>query len=518
MAWLTGWTYRKAVTIKRADGAVSNYQMKLLLGESDGASGEYVDCGGKCLSSFNDIRFTKSDGTTLLDYWIESLSGATPNQLATVWIEFDSIGTGSTTFYMYYGKADAPSVSSGVNTFLFFDDFELNNFSRWTTAQAQWSTQSTIKKMGTYAAYGQGAAANRILGKDQLFTDEFVIHFWLRANATALYVFYGCLYQGSLKYLLALGGNDGGAVQYYDGVYKNFSPALSHVADTWYEVALHVDLPNNRYRMDWNGKTVAAVSTVLSTSDVTQFLNYCSSVAGRNVYLDDVYIRKWAVPEPLWGDWGGFDYVGHHWEFDGVLYTNGNKSAKCLTYFEDEDFDLRVTGKTVSWGSIKMVGKFRTNLTNGSCQTGCYYPLVSNSERIQPIEFRDGHFQHYDVVGGHQNFPNDKTFLINNWYTWEVIFDFENSLQKTTVDEVDLGDIVLKDIAGNTLNGSHTVTNFDFIGSSATPVTQFNIDEISVYSYPANVPLFSVDFEEGWGNEEEEVTTVSHVYPTHFRL
>ena len=104
MAWLTGWTYRKAVTIKRADGAVSNYQMKLLLGESGGASGEYVDCGGKCLSSFNDIRFTKSDGTTLLDYWIESLSGATPNQLATVWIEFDSNRVNDFLYVLWKGR------------------------------------------------------------------------------------------------------------------------------------------------------------------------------------------------------------------------------------------------------------------------------------------------------------------------------------------------------------------------------------------------------------------------------
>lgn len=115
---LTGWTYRKSITLSRASGAVTNYQMKLLLGESSGATGEDVDCGGNCLSSFNDIRFTASDGTTLLDYWIESISGTTPNQLATIWIEFDSIGTGATTFYMYYGNAGAAAASSGANTFI----------------------------------------------------------------------------------------------------------------------------------------------------------------------------------------------------------------------------------------------------------------------------------------------------------------------------------------------------------------------------------------------------------------
>ncbi|MFA5324089.1 MAG: DUF2341 domain-containing protein [Smithella sp.] len=124
MAWLDGYNYRKSVTLSRASGAVSNYQMKLLLGESSGATGEDVDCGGLCLSNFNDLRFTAADGETLLDYWIESITGTTPNQLATVWIEFDSIGVSATTFYMYYGNAAAPSVSSGADTFIVFDDFE----------------------------------------------------------------------------------------------------------------------------------------------------------------------------------------------------------------------------------------------------------------------------------------------------------------------------------------------------------------------------------------------------------
>ena len=70
MAWLSNYSYRKSITLSRASGAVTNYQMKLLVGESSGATGEDVDCGGLCLSTFNDIRFTKSDGTTLLDYWI----------------------------------------------------------------------------------------------------------------------------------------------------------------------------------------------------------------------------------------------------------------------------------------------------------------------------------------------------------------------------------------------------------------------------------------------------------------
>jgi len=124
MGWLVGWTYRKSVTLSRSSGAVTNYPMKVLVGESSGASSCDVHCNGHCLSSFNDLRFTKSDGTALLDYWIESITGTSPNRVATVWVEFDSIVTSATIFFFYYGNSVASAVSNRSNTFSKFDDFE----------------------------------------------------------------------------------------------------------------------------------------------------------------------------------------------------------------------------------------------------------------------------------------------------------------------------------------------------------------------------------------------------------
>ena len=52
MAWVTGYLYRKAVVIGYSvDGALSSYQMKLLVGKSSGATGEEVDTGGHCLDN-----------------------------------------------------------------------------------------------------------------------------------------------------------------------------------------------------------------------------------------------------------------------------------------------------------------------------------------------------------------------------------------------------------------------------------------------------------------------------------
>jgi len=128
-------------TAQAYDMRLINYQMKLLVGESSGATGEAVDCGGLCLSNFNDIRFTKADEVTLLDYWIESISGVSPNQLATIIIEIDSIGTATDYLCMFYGNSAAPAVSSGVNTFPFFDDFS-GNLNKWNSLVGTWSIES----------------------------------------------------------------------------------------------------------------------------------------------------------------------------------------------------------------------------------------------------------------------------------------------------------------------------------------------------------------------------------------
>ena len=70
---LVTYKYRKSVTINgSSDGAQTNYQLKVTINRTIGTdSGSNVYVNDKCLSNYNDIRFTTLDNT-LLDYWIES--------------------------------------------------------------------------------------------------------------------------------------------------------------------------------------------------------------------------------------------------------------------------------------------------------------------------------------------------------------------------------------------------------------------------------------------------------------
>jgi hypothetical protein len=104
--------------------------MELIVGESSGAVGAGVHCNAHCQDFPNDIRFTKEDGQTKHDYWIDtsSLEGITPNRKVSVWIEVASVPTtGAVDFYMYYGKAADSGESDGSATFEFFDDFSCDS-------------------------------------------------------------------------------------------------------------------------------------------------------------------------------------------------------------------------------------------------------------------------------------------------------------------------------------------------------------------------------------------------------
>ncbi|MCK9578312.1 DUF2341 domain-containing protein [bacterium] len=118
---LTGWTKRKPITITNTSGStLTDYQISLDIAyDSD------------MQADFDDIRFTDSNASLLLSYWIES---KTDSSTAKVWVKIPSIPTSGTTVYLYYGNSSAVSTANGDNTFAFFDDFSSSSLdsSKWT--------------------------------------------------------------------------------------------------------------------------------------------------------------------------------------------------------------------------------------------------------------------------------------------------------------------------------------------------------------------------------------------------
>ncbi len=106
------WTKREAITITGSPaGAQANYQVKVILPYATGMN-----------SRFSDVRFTNFDGTTLLNYWMES---EIDNCTATFWVNVPSIPAfpNTITIYAYHGNPSATSLSNGGSTFPLFDSF-----------------------------------------------------------------------------------------------------------------------------------------------------------------------------------------------------------------------------------------------------------------------------------------------------------------------------------------------------------------------------------------------------------
>ena len=307
MGWLTGWSYRKAVPLSRASGAVTDYQILLLLGESSGATGEAVDCGAKCKTDFSDIRFTKADGTTLLKYWIEEITGTTPNQLAKVWIKFDSIGTGATTFYMYYGKADASAVSNGVDTFIVFDDFERG--SNGDAVGGDWTVSGGSLLISTEQKFG-GTRSLKVVGGTS------VSYGYIPVTPSQNIAIMMRLYKENTAYLIpfALGNGTcrgvivfttGEDVQYYNGSYVNTGYVGN--ADLWQLLEIkNIDFTETSFDVYWNGN-IAKIGTPMdiSSSQTNQLRVYGDPNSSRDSWIDNVIVRNWRSVEPAWGAWGG---------------------------------------------------------------------------------------------------------------------------------------------------------------------------------------------------------------------
>lgn len=116
------WAFRSNIIIENpSDRDLYDYQIKLILSPDDFCYFVAQRDGG-------DIRIVSEEGKEL-PYWIESWRY---NGISYIWFRADHLlANSTTTFYLYYGNPNAKPVSSGDNTFIFFDDFDTFNSSRW---------------------------------------------------------------------------------------------------------------------------------------------------------------------------------------------------------------------------------------------------------------------------------------------------------------------------------------------------------------------------------------------------
>lgn len=129
-------------------------------------------------SDFSDLRFTNSTGNTQIPFWIEY---AELDAFAVVWVAVDSVAPfGTADFYMYYANANATSASDPEATFIFYDDFDVDD--GWniigpdaTTAIVMFdSTTSTLQKYGGCGYEGAWKSIGDTISNFKLITRDYM--------------------------------------------------------------------------------------------------------------------------------------------------------------------------------------------------------------------------------------------------------------------------------------------------------------------------------------------------------
>ena len=288
--------------------AIGNADLKMLTTPSAST----VGCNHHCESDFSDLRFTKSDGTTLIDYWIESY---TEGVSAVVWVEFGSTNGGaepipatpdSINYYMYYGYAAATSASDGDDTFIFFDHFD-GSFpgAKWAGDTASGSVAGSVltvsgntanadKSIYSTGTLGQATGAWR--AKLTAYNVGHVVFFGFQKGS-------GTPFARFIRYVIVDPANTSRFDSYvssYDIRNSNWTTGTEKIFDEYLRGGVN-------FRGFENGVELTAspdTNQVPNDAAMGFSLGHKSTSSVTAIEMDWVLLRNYTLNEPTWGTWG----------------------------------------------------------------------------------------------------------------------------------------------------------------------------------------------------------------------
>jgi hypothetical protein len=268
---------------------------------------DFVLLNQHCRTDFGDIRFTDDDGTTLLDYWMET---KVDGEYAVFWVEVaDDLGGNPATIYIYYGKADVTTASNGDNTFSFFDDFlgSSINPDKWYTNGAPAVSNGVLTLKGR----GSDEASDQIRSKTSFAQGKFSACSRFKLNSGDG----GGLFWGNDNFAWDDGdGGIGAGTQssnfFVDKYAGGGRRQTSLVRDTSYHVfeLLAYSTTVIRGWIDKLYQTTSGAGGVQSNYYV--LLRAWTYATNGIVDFDWIFVRKYVDPEPSHGAWGSEEQAG----------------------------------------------------------------------------------------------------------------------------------------------------------------------------------------------------------------
>ncbi|MCX6234485.1 MAG: DUF2341 domain-containing protein, partial [Bacteroidetes bacterium] len=348
------WHYRKSHTINSATGAGTNYQVMITVHYSAGADAAgNVYCNSKCKTDFGDIRFTASDGSTLLSYWMQS-SVASNN--AVFWVKVSADLGSAQSIYIYYGNSTATTTSSGTNTFINYDDG--SSTTGWTisgTAGMSSTQGDPINSLyaQTHAAVGGQNYMYKNIGTAGFGTNTFTSfnvytetgnlgNFYYRCNPTGV----GQMYRIDTR----TSSYTGFAMTHGWNKWEAPTGTTVSTAGTWYRFGIAItSTTSSTLYYDLTNNSNPVLVTVLGTYTLNDTIGTYIALGGDalggtvNTYWDNIITRKYVSPEPANSSWGieEASYVWTHTtSTDWQIGTNWNPTRSSPATTDILQFNL----------------------------------------------------------------------------------------------------------------------------------------------------------------------------------
>ena len=288
-------------------------------------------------ANFSDLRFTASDHTTSLSYWIESYTAGSE---AIVWVRIPSIpANGTASVYAYYGNGSATSESNRAAYVDFEDDFSTDPNSTWdvyrydsdTANEAVWAsndwlaltTATQIKGAAIFAPYS-------ITTNSWLLSFDYYIGGGTGADGitamfykdTSVYSDGSFYYGGGMGFINQNHSSITGYGLEFDG-HRNTNyndPSTEHIAFIEHNVDTHIVSVDDG-RVDdstWHSAVITWIDgemkfyidgetspllgcTVVSPDTSNTGLGFGAGTGGVTNFhsIDNILFRKWTDPMPV---------------------------------------------------------------------------------------------------------------------------------------------------------------------------------------------------------------------------
>jgi hypothetical protein len=329
MAWLLGYSYRKEITVSNADNSVT----WLLIGKTSDAVGEDVDCGGHCLDTFYDLRFTEADGTTIIPHYRDTVVDSGGTKLAIVAIK----NTTETTAYMYYGKADASDSSSGTDTFGTFDNFERGNDGdaiggNWTIVTGDVDISTDHAFSGTRCMKLIGGATVPDVTIPQTAGTAYAIRFRLwKEDASQFYFRHG---DGTERINFRIDADED--IETYNGAYQDTGHNLT--AGQWELIELtDINHSTPKYDLWLNGSKIADDADTWENAAYSNVIGFTgNNVATTESYIDDLIVYKWSVTPQSFA-FGNEVHLNITVDIDALLQDTDTSTVAIDAYIQATD-------------------------------------------------------------------------------------------------------------------------------------------------------------------------------------